>query len=80
MIHSRGMPYLNLVLSFYRKLVTLYRELSQDKLKTKRDLCLTIEQTSLSDTQKQSILDMNNHATCLGKMDVMTKVYKCSNF
>lgn len=44
----------------------IYRELCKEKVNAKKELCTTIEQSSLSDSQKHSLLDVNNNITCLG--------------
>ena len=58
----------------------IYRELSEKRIVVKKELCTTIEQSSLSDSQKHSLLDVNNNAACLGKIYLTAIVVKRINF
>ena len=56
---------------FFRKLVAIYREQCQEKEKAMKELSLALEQSSLSDSQKQALLDVNNDDICHGRLQFL---------
>lgn len=50
----------------YRELQSEYRELCKEELKAKKELCLTVENSVLSESKKKALLDLDNNEICLG--------------